>query len=259
MKHPRNLIYKATLMHCRLKPNIHKFIYNIFYFFINIDDLNGLNKKYIFFSYNKFNIFSINDKDHGFRNKTKIKSWLKEILKNIKINIFDTKIFIFTIPRILGYSFNPLTIFFCYDKKNNLKALIYEVKNTFNEQHSYIFKINKKLLKKKYLKHSSKKNFHVSPFWPMHINYNFIITEPKKNFFSKIKMIKENDEIFHASLKCKSNEINFKNLLYLMIQYPFTAIKVVLAIYYEAFKIFFFKKAKYYKKPKLKKNLTIIK
>ena len=136
-------------MHSRLVPKNHSFKYNIFYTFIDIDKLDELKKKYTFFSYNNFNIFSINDKDHGYRDKRKIDEWVNDILKKIGIKRMNTKIFLLSMPRILGYVFNPLSIFFCYDFNGNIKALIYEVKNTFNEQHAYVFKVNDNSLKKK--------------------------------------------------------------------------------------------------------------
>ena len=254
---PKNSIYKGTLMHKRFVPKEHKFTYSIFYTLINIDDLDDLKKKYIFFSYNSFNLFSIYDRDHGPRNNKKIKPWILNILKKTGIKTMNNKIFILSIQRILGHVFNPLTIFFCYNYKNNLEALIYEVKNTFNEQHCYVFKLNKKDLKKKYFNHSCKKKFHVSPFWDMSANYNFKIKNPDYNFFSSITMNKNNKKIFNAVLNCKYKKINYKNLLILFLKFPFLTIKVVLAIYFEAFKIFIFKGAKYFKKPRLNSKLTL--
>ena len=258
MKLPNNCFYKGTLMHNRFVPKNHKFTYNIFYSFIDIDGLDDLKKKYTFFSYNKFNFFSIYDKDHGFRNNKKIKDWVKNILKKININHMNTKIFLLSIPRIFGYVFNPLSIFFCYDFDGNLKALIYQVKNTFNEQYCYVFKI-KDDAKKKYYKHSCKKNFHVSPLWDMRGKYNFLTFKPSNKFYSSIIMEKNKKKVFQAILDCKYQELNFNNFLSLLIKFPFLTIKVILAIYFEAFKIFIFKGAKYYKKNVLKKNFTIIK
>ena len=142
-------IYNGTVVHKRFRPKVHFFKYKVFSLLIDLSELNSLEKKIIFFSYNSFNLFSIYDRDHGPRNNKKIKPWILNILKKTGIKTMNNKIFILSIPRILGHVFNPLTIFFCYNYKNNLEALIYEVKNTFNEQHCYVFKLNKKDLKKK--------------------------------------------------------------------------------------------------------------
>jgi len=256
---PKNSLYKGKLEHRRLMPKNHKFIYNIFYFLIDIDHLDELKKKYIFLSYNNFNLFSIHDRDHGFRDKRRIKSWIKNILKKIGIDHMNKKIFLLSMPRIFGYAFNPLSIFFCYDFKSNLKAIIYQVKNTFGEQHSYVFKINKKSKNKNEYCHSCKKKFHVSPFWDMETKYNFRITDPKRKFYSSISMEKKNEKIFEAFLNCKYEDLNIKNLFIYLIKFPFLTIKVVLAIYFEAIKIYLFKGAKYFKKPILKEKITIIK
>ena len=134
---------------------------------------------------------------------------------------------------------------------------MYEVKNTFNEQHSYIFRIKGNLYTKKLFNHKSKKKFHVSPFWDMSANYNFKLRLPEKNFFLEIKMSK-NKKIFSAFLKTYYKKINEKNLFFKLLKYPFLNIKVVFGIHYEALKIFL-KGGKYYKKPTLKQKLTIIK
>ncbi|PPR37478.1 MAG: hypothetical protein CFH26_00721 [Alphaproteobacteria bacterium MarineAlpha6_Bin4] len=259
MKFPNDCIYSGTLIHTRLKPKFHKFFYNIFYFFINIDNLDDLKKKYIFFSYNNFNIFSIYDKDHGYRNKKKIKEWIKEILKKININEKKTKVFLLSMPRIFGYAFNPLSIFFCYDLNGTLRSVIYEVKNTFGEQHCYVFKTNKNSKRdNKMFSHSCKKNFHVSPFWGMDGIYNFKILNPRNRFYSSIIMKKKGKKIFQAILNCRYVKLGYKNLILILFKFPFLTIKVVLAIYFEALKIFIFKNANYFKKPVLKSKLSII-
>ena len=156
-------IYVGKVIHRRFKPKNHYFKYRVFSLLIDLDDLNEIDNKIKIFSYNKFNIISFFDKDHGDRDGTSLKNWVKKKLENIGIDNKEVKIKLFCYPRILGYVFNPLSVFFIYDKYDNIISLFYEVKNTFGEQHTYIFKAEDN----ETLRNSCVKKFHVSPFIDM--------------------------------------------------------------------------------------------
>ena len=159
-------IYEGKVIHRRFKPKNHYFKYSVFSLLIDLDDLNEIDDKIKLFSYNKFNIISFFDKDHGDRDGTALKKWVNKKLENIGINNKEIKIKLFCYPRILGYVFNPLSVFFIYDKFDKIISIFYEVKNTFGEQHTYIFKVEDN----ETLRNSCQKKFHVSPFIEMECN-----------------------------------------------------------------------------------------
>ena len=167
-------IYVGKVIHRRFKPKNHYFKYRVFSLLIDLDDLNDIDNKIKLFSYNKFNIISFFDKDHGDRDGTSLKNWVKKKLENIGVDNKEIKIKLFCYPRILGYVFNPLSVFFIYDKYDNIISLFYEVKNTFGEQHTYIFKAEDN----ETLRNSCVKKFHVSPFIDMECNYKFRVNKP---------------------------------------------------------------------------------
>ena len=167
-------IYVGKVIHRRFKPKNHYFKYRVFSLLIDLDDLNEIDNKIKIFSYNKFNIISFFDKDHGDRDGTSLKNWVKKKLENIGIDNKDVKTKLFCYPRILGYVFNPLSVFFIYDKYDKIISLFYEVKNTFGEQHTYIFKAEDS----ETLRNSCVKKFHVSPFIDMECNYKFRVNKP---------------------------------------------------------------------------------
>ena len=105
-------IYNGTVIHKRFKPKIHFFKYKVFSLLIDLSELNILDKKINFFSYNKFNLISFFDKDHGERNGSSLVEWVKKNLKENKINTENIKIKLLCYPRILGYVFNPLSVFY---------------------------------------------------------------------------------------------------------------------------------------------------
>ena len=150
-------IYNGVVTQQRFKPVKHSLKYKTFSLLIDLDEIEILDKNISIFSLNKFNIFSFYIKDHGERDGSSIKQWVLKTVKKFDISNNITKIKLLCYPRIFGYVFNPLSIFYCYEK-DNLKAIFYEVKNTFNEQHTYVFKIKDG----KNIEQKCKKKFYVS-------------------------------------------------------------------------------------------------
>ena len=186
-------IYKGIVTHRRFKPKRHFFNYKTFSVLFDLDELKVLEKRISIFSLNKFNLFSFYNKDHGNRDGSDIKNWVKNNLNKFNINFEVSKIKLLCFPRIFGYVFNPLSIFYCYNKKSELRAILYEVKNTFNEQHTYIFQVKNN---SKIITQSCNKKFYVSPFMEMETSYNFRLSEPKETLsvFIKQKDIDDNPD-----------------------------------------------------------------
>jgi len=161
-------IYTGTVIHKRFKPKIHIFNYKVFSLLIDLSEIDLLHKTLNIFSYNKFNIVSFFNKDHGPRDGSSLKNWVIENLKKNNIENNNVKIKLLCYPRIFGYVFNPLSVFYVYNKNSDLISILYEVKNTFGEQHTYIFKTKNE---QNLIQHVCKKKFHVSPFIEMNCVY----------------------------------------------------------------------------------------
>ena len=244
-------IYNGEVTHTRFKPVRHFLKYKTFSLLIDLDEINLLDKSIGIFSYNKFNIFSFYDRDHGDRDGGNLKDWVISNLKKFQINENITNIKILCYPRILGYVFNPLSIFYCYEK-DKLVAIFYEVKNTFNEQHTYIFKIknNEEIIQK------CKKKFYVSPFMDMETYYNFKLLNPNDKLSVFIKQTDSDGTILTATQTGDKKEFSFKQLAINFLKYPLMTIKIIGSIHYEA--LLLWKKGAIYRKRdiKLKNNLS---
>ena len=131
-------IYNGNVIHKRFKPKEHFFKYKVFSLFLDLSELNELNDKLKFFSLNKFNLISFYEKDHGDRDGSSLFEWVKKNLIKNEISTENIKVKLLCYPRIFGYVFNPLSIFFIYNKNDKLVSILYEVKNTFGEQHTYL-------------------------------------------------------------------------------------------------------------------------
>ena len=244
-------IYNGEVTHTRFKPVRHFLKYKTFSLLIDLDEINLLDKSIGIFSHNKFNIFSFYDKDHGDRDGKSLKIWVLDNLKKLDINENITNIKLLCYPRILGYVFNPLSIFYCYEK-DKLVAIFYEVKNTFNEQHTYIFKIknNEEIIQK------CRKKFYVSPFMDMETFYNFKLLNPNDKLSVFIKQTDADGTILTATQTGEKKEFSFKQLAINFLKYPLMTIKIISSIHYEA--LLLWKKGAIYRKRdvKLKNNLS---
>jgi uncharacterized protein len=234
-------IYNGTVKHQRFKPIEHSLNYKTFSILLDLDEIENLAKNISIFSLNKFNIFSFYDHDHGARDGSSLKDWVQKNIKKFNISNNITKIKLLCYPRVFGYVFNPLSIFYCYEN-NDLKAIFYEVKNTFNEQHTYIFKIkdNEKIEQK------CKKKFYVSPFMDMETYYNFKLLNPNEKLSIFIRQTNGEETILTATQTGDKKEFSFKQLLINFFKYPLMTIKIISSIHYEAF--FLWKKGAVYRK-----------
>ena len=170
-----------------------------------------------------------------------------KLSSDIKIN----KVKILCYPRIFGYVFNPLSIFYCYED-SQLKAIFYEVKNTFNEQHTYIFKIkdSEKIAQK------CKKKFYVSPFMDMKTYYNFKLLNPSDKLSVFIKQTDSKGTVLTATQTGERKEFSPKQLMLNFFKYPLMTIKIISSIHFEA--LLLWKKGAIYRKrdTRLKNNLS---
>ena len=247
-------ILLSNVVHKRFIPFTHNLKYKVPSLYLNIDDLDKLNKNYFFFSVNTFNLFSFHESDHGYRDKRSIKNFVIETLLKYKIKYHNLKIMILCFPRILGYVFDPLSIIYCFDQ-NKLISILYEVKNTTNEQHTYIFKgvTDSKEFK---LSHECSKQFYVSPFIEMEAYYKFFNKMFRDQININIDLFdKNNKKVLTASQFGKFIEFNSRNIFKFLSYNPLLGFKVMLGILFEAI-IIIFKGGKYYGR-KRKPNDTI--
>ena len=244
-------IYKGSVSHRRFKPVKHYFSYRTFSILFDLNELESLQKKIGLFSYNKFNLFSFYNKDHGDRSGDNLSDWVKDNLKKNNLNFNISKIKLLCFPRIFGYVFNPLSIFYCYEN-SNLKVVLYEVKNTFNEQHTYIFPVDQN---SKIISQHCNKKFYVSPFIEMETNYNFRLSEPAE----RLKVyIKQTDKIGKVLIACQTGKkqiMSTKQLLINFLFYPMMTLKIILAIHFEALRLW--KKGAIFKKREVKTKNSI--
>ena len=241
-------ILLSSIVHKRFGKINHLFKYKVPSIFLDLDELDKVKNNSYIFSINSFNILSFNEKDHGYRDNRQIRDYIIDHLKKYNIQYKKLKIKILCFPRILGYVFNPLSVIYCYDC-DQLISIFYEVKNTSNEQHTYVFAKGSNL-EINTLKHESNKNFYVSHFIGMRGKYLFT----NKLDQEKINLIIDlydtnNKKVLMASQAGKFDEFKAIKLLKYNIINPLFGFKVMVAILFEALRIVF-KGGRYYARKK---------
>ena len=227
--------YSGYVTHERHKPKSHKLKYRVFYFLLDLDELTFLGKKLLLFSHNKFSPFSFYDSDHGSRDGRSLKNWVIQRLKDTGLDDGDYSIMVLCLPRMLGYVFNPISVYFCFDGFENLIAILYEVSNTFGESHTYVVPI--KDGQSVVYRHSFKKKFYVSPFVAMDCTYHMTTRIPSNKISISIVESDENGKLLTATFAGKEHLLTDQWLFSAFFRYPMMTFKVIAGIYWEAFNL----------------------
>ena len=249
----KSSLYIGKVFHGRHIPFSHKFTYRVFSMLLDLDELSDLSKKLKFFSFNQWNILSFHNKDHAARDGSDIRPWIEAAAEKKNIDIANGKIYVLCFPRLWGYVFNPISVYFCHNEKGELKAILYQVKNTFGEQHGYLLPLEKEGSK---ISQATDKLFYVSPFIQMDCKYEFRVSPPEENFDIGIHQFIEDGKILTATWSGKQKELTDKNILKTILCFPLMTFKVILGIHYEAFHLWRKGATFYHRKPKEIEDVT---
>ena len=171
----RSSLYVGSVFHRRLMPKPHRFRYRLFWLLIDLEELDHLDRRLKVFSHNRFNLFSLFDRDHGDGGASSLRAQAQELLAANGIDTGGGPIRLLCMPRTLGYDFNPISVYFCARRDGALAALIYQVHNTFGERHSYVLPVADA---QGAVRQACAKTFLVSPFLPMGLRYEFHVSPP---------------------------------------------------------------------------------
>ena len=234
----KSCIYKGRVSHQRYSPRLHGFTYSLFMMYVDLDELPKLFNRYLFWSFNKPNIASFYRKDHHGSHENLAES-IKSLVLDQTGDVIAGPIRLLTHMRYFGYVFNPLSIYFCYDHTgNNVTHVVAEVNNTpWKEQHCYVLKNDNKTSQSLSIRHA--KNFHVSPFMNMDMDYVWNINFPDKNINIQIENWCENEKLFDASMYLTKLDLNSMNLSKMLTNFPLMTLKVTAMIHFEAIKLWF--------------------
>lgn len=225
-------LYAGKVVHARLRPKRHRLNYRVFSLLLDLDELGELSRRLRLFSHNSPAVFSFHDRDHG-DGSGDLRGWVAAQLGAAGVTLAAPKITMLCYPRIFGYVFNPLTVWFCRDG-GDLRAILYEVHNTFGERRTYVIRVAPGLNR---VEQSCSKELYVSPFVPMDCAYRFLIEPPDDKVLVAIDESDPQGLLLKASFSGSRQPLTDGTLLRALFAYPLMTLKVTAAIHWEALKL----------------------
>lgn len=230
----RSAFYGGRVVHQRLQPLRHRLGYRVFSLLLDLDELPTLHARLRLFSVDRFNLFSLRLADHGAGDATGPRDHVERQLQAAGLATGGA-IRLLAMPRILGYAFNPLSVYFCHRPDGALQAMLYEVNNTFGERHSYLLPTGPEA--GGVIEQQCEKRLHVSPFLPLAMQYRFRIRPPGERLHVGVNVHSAEGPVLAASLDAQRQPLTDGTLLRAFFAYPLLTLKVIAAIHWEALKL----------------------
>jgi hypothetical protein len=237
-------LYIGRTTHARFKPRPHKFRYSVFQILVDVDRMGEAFAGLRTLGLGRFGLFSFASRDHGARDNQPLRAWVEAKLADAKVPATAARIKLLCFPRVLGFVFNPISIFFVYDADERLEVVIYEVNNTFGQTHAYVTPATGQGDERQ----EAEKVFFVSPFYGVEGGYRFRLSPPTDSFDLVICKHQAGKTDFVATLNAERRDLTDAALMRLFFGMPLMTLGVVVAIHWEALRLWF-KGAHFYHRP----------
>jgi DUF1365 family protein len=231
-------IYFGSVRHRRFLPVPHNFSYGVFMAFMDIDRIQELTGISRLLSYNCFNWASYDERDHFGDPGLPLRQRLERDAAARGVLLPDGPVFLLTNLRYLGYNFNPVSFFYCYDAQERLKVVLAEVNSTFGESHNYWLRQDNELPSLNARRYRTAKALHVSPFMSMKLDYTFTLTAPGHQLVVHMDTIEDGKPFFDATLKLERRAWSAGSLHRALLSHPWMTAKVIGAIHWEALRLY---------------------
>jgi DUF1365 family protein len=225
-------LYECTVMHRRIHPREHQFLYRIFLFLLDLDELPALQAEIPLFSVDNPNLYSLRKEDYFQFSSGGLRENIGIFLESEGFHEKPHRIRLLTLPRLLGYTFNPVSIFFCDDEAGQPLVSVIQVGNTFGELKPFLVPLENGRF------HARKpKNFYVSPFSGLDLAFDFRFDLPGNRLGVWIDDYAGEQKTLISTLTGSREELTTGNLARLSVKYPLVTLKVILLIHWEALRL----------------------
>jgi DUF1365 family protein len=236
-------ILRARVVHVRHHPFRHRLDYRIWALLLDLDRLDDAAAASRLFAHDGAGLVSFHAIDHGPRDGSSLRAWADALLAEAGV-ARPARIRILAMPRVLGYVFNPITLYLCEDESGEPSAVIYQVKNTFGDQHPYVARLSGGMSHR----HAARKTMHVSPFIGMAARYGFTLAVSGQRIGLVIDEHEDGARVLTASLAGQREPMTDRGLLRALAAMPFVTIKAMAAIHVHALRLWL-KGARYHARP----------
>jgi DUF1365 family protein len=230
-------LYFGEVMHARLKPMGHRFNYRVMSLLIDLDRLDEADRQSALFGVNRAALYSFHEADHGARDGSSLRAYAERCAADHGIDLGGGRIELLCYPRLLGYGFNPLSVYFCHRRDGELALVIYEVRNTFGEIHPYVLPVRPGELTDAGLRQQQDKLFYVSPFVPMEMRYHFRVLPPSDVVKVRILETDREGPLLAATFHGSRRKLGSGALLRSALALPLMTFKIMAAIHWEALRL----------------------
>ncbi len=230
-------LYVGEVMHARLKPMGHRFSYRVMSLLIDLDRLADADRQSRLFGVNRAALYSFHEADHGKRDGTSLRAWAQRCAAERGIDLTGGRVLLLCYPRLLGYTFNPLSVYFCYRAEGDLALLIYEVRNTLGDIHPYVLPVASSEISDAGVRQQQDKLFYVSPFIEMAMRYHFRILPPGERVQLRILETDREGPLLAATFNGRHRVLNTTELLRAFLALPLVTMKIMAAIHWEAMRL----------------------
>jgi DUF1365 family protein len=248
-------LYECAVMHNRLEPKKNKFAYNIFMFYLDLDEVDLCHQKLSLFSHNRWNVFSFREKDHMEPGPQTLKENILDYVRSQGVDLPGGKVTLLTHVRTFGYIFNPVSFYYCFTPSGLPACAVVEVENTFREQKRYFLRPNTFQNDRFILR--TLKHFYVSPFIKLDAEFEFKLPIPGENLTAFVDDFEAGHKFLLTSLAGTRAPLSDASLIWFLIKYPFITLKVIGLIHWQAL-ILSLKGIPYFKKaanPQLQREI----
>jgi len=237
----KSCLYVGQVKHRRFTPKQHQFSYKLFLVYLDLSELTSVFDRFWLWSIEKTNIATFRRKDHLGDKKLPLDNSVRNYIEQETGRRPQGPVRLLTHLSYFGFSFNPVSFYYCYDKNDDkLEFIVAEVNNTpWGEQYCYVMDAENNQSKNdqadnRLHRYFENKRFHVSPFMPMDMQYDWRFSMPGESLSVHMENHQHGQKVFDATLKLKKRQITGKNLAMALIQFPMITMKIVIAIYYQA-------------------------
>jgi len=249
----KSCLYEGQVRHRRLTPRSHEFSYRLFLMYLDLDELEEVFADYLLWSVDSSNIASFRRQDHLGDPTVPLKQAVCELVKLRTGHYPQGPVGLLTHLRYFGYGFNPVSFYYCYDAQDKqVDTIVAEVNNTpWGGRHCYVLSDKENVGEDTHKRFTPKKDFHVSPFMPMDIDYDWRFSQVAEHLNVHMENHRDGTKIFDATLRLARKPISTRSLASVLLRYPLVTVKVGTGIYFQALQLWL-KRTPFYSHPKEK-------